>query len=242
MTFKLESVEFSSCLSCGKAPILWDLPITWSPIFSVTSTALIDIPPELSTDERLLSVLGDLREIVALVNCHAIMKSRLDGNIFQAAMSSVRYRLLFLLEDEDVRGSTCECLCLGMLAFLTTTLAIPGRRVSYPYFADRVRGANWNEDIAASSTTCYVHMWLLLVCAMTVLHVDGEDQEWLRRLWLRIWMPDMKWNALQRRISDIAWLPKIHDRSGWEVFVALSAQTDGSEQLGQALGGLESKS
>lgn len=221
--FKLESLEFSSCLSIGGMPRLWGPPVTWDRIFPVTSTASIDIPPSLSTDRRILAVFDDLRELAAMVNRHIARESRLDGGVFQAAMSSIRYRLLFLLEDEDVRGSTCECLCLGMLAFLTTMFAIPGKRLPYPYLAVRVQDANWSQGLAmVPGGSCDLYGWLLLMCAMTVVDVGDGNGEWLRELWAVVSTPGTRWEAFERRMSSIAWLPNVHDAPGREEFDKLN--------------------
>jgi hypothetical protein len=166
-----------------------------------------------------------LRELVALVNSHVACESRLDGAVFQTAMSSIRYRSLFLLEDEGLMGTTGELLCLGMLAFLTTTFAVPGRRLPYPYLATRVRNATWTQGIAALRGSCHLGWWLLLICAMTVVDVEKESDRWFRDLWVGEANPEMKWFTLRQYMQDIAWFPNIHDRHGQQTFFDLGERS-----------------
>lgn len=226
MQFKLESLEFSSCLSSGAKARLWGPPMTWDPIFPSLFAAPIEIPSSMFHDERIMAVFSDLRELVALANSHVACESRLDGGVFQAAMSSIRYRSLFLLEDDGIRGTTGELLCLGMLAFLTTTFAVPGRRLPYPYLAARVRKASWNQGITALTGSCHLDWWILLMCAMTVVDIEMESDKWFRNLWARETNLEMKWFTLQRHMQDIAWFPNIHDRLGQRTFLALGGRSE----------------
>lgn len=221
---KLESLDFSFCLSCGAAPRLWGPPVAWEPIFAEPSTAPIHLPSALRTNERLLDVFNDLREFAVVINTHVAIKKRLDGQFFQKVMSSVRYRLLFLLKEREVqRSPECECLCLGMLAFLTTMFAIPGRRLLYPHLAERVRSADWGKAISKADDDDFICMWMLLVCAMTVVDMSASDEEWLKRLWVRASKSsDMTWETLREKMFEIAWFSNIHDAAGRETFVSLN--------------------
>lgn len=225
MQFKLESLEFSSCLSSGAKARLWGPPMTWDAIFPSPSMAPIDIPSLYTYDERIMAVLSDLRELVALANSHVACELRLDGGVFQMAMSSIRYRSLFLLEDDGIRGTTAELLCLGILAFLTTTFAVPGRRLPYPYLATRVRGTHWKQGIAALRGSCHLDWWILLMCAMTVVDVEKESDRWFRDLWVREINPETKWFTLRQHMQKISWFPNIHDRLGQQTFLALGGKS-----------------
>jgi hypothetical protein len=211
MQFKLENLELSSCLSYASKPRLWGPPISWDPIFASLPSKSIAIPPVLASSQPLLFIFDDLRGLTLLIQRQTAKQMRLEGEVFQSAISSIQYRLLFMLADDGIRDTKHECFCLGMLAFLTTMFSITGRRLSYPHLARRLRGCRWPEDQITSAPGNPVLVWLVLISAMTVL--DAEEQ-WLQDLWTRVSTSATDWEAVHCQMQDIAWFPSVHSELG----------------------------
>jgi hypothetical protein len=88
-------------------------------------------------NERLATVYYDLQYLTVTINQNANYNARWKGAAFQEVFSSIQARLLCLMTE--LNDPLQEFLCLGMLAFLTTSFRIPGRTVTYPYLAERFR-------------------------------------------------------------------------------------------------------
>lgn len=57
---------------------------------------------------------------------------------------------------------------------------------------------------------------------MAVLHVDGEDTEWLAELWRDLIPVEWNWNEAQKRLRKFPWIGILHDGAGRVVFEKLS--------------------
>lgn len=152
---------------------------------------------------------------MGLINDIFDMGSRLDGAIFQEAMSSIQSRLLHL--NEDLENTAEECLRLGMLAFMTTTFHLPGRRASYGNLADRFRYSC--QKIALSLKYNDLNLWLLMLGAISVFDVN---ELWLREWWCGISSPGILWEEARWRLQSVMWINCIHDDLGSKVFDQLT--------------------
>ncbi|KAI8266453.1 hypothetical protein K4K58_009709 [Colletotrichum sp. SAR11_239] len=141
--FKLDRLALTWALGSGGIPSFFTGPVSWSPYFErslETRTNTIEVGLiEVFADTRLAVVFQDLRHLVCLVNNHLANNSRLDGLLFQDCLGSVQARLVHL--QGDLEDASDECLRLGMLAFLSTTLQIPGGKFPYAYLAAKFRMA-----------------------------------------------------------------------------------------------------
>lgn len=81
-----------------------------------------------SWDRRLVIIYRDLQYLTILINENVRRHTRLSRAVFQKFISSIQSRLLRL--HKALPDPQAETLRLAMMAFLTTTLKIPGLRVS----------------------------------------------------------------------------------------------------------------
>jgi hypothetical protein len=120
-----------------------------------------------------------------------------------------------------------------MLALLTTTFQVAGKRAPYPHLERRFREfcrAGIDPDRASSE----VVLWLLVVGALAVFHVgdgagdgagdgegeDGDDAGWISELWRAHISPaGWGWEEAHRRLRGrFPWIAVLHDEAGRFVF------------------------
>ncbi|KAK1641028.1 hypothetical protein BDP81DRAFT_126328 [Colletotrichum phormii] len=105
-----------------------------------------------------------------------------------------------------------------MLAFLSTTLQIPGGRFPYKYLAESLRsicqttasGTLGNEDIL---------FWLLMVCAISFFEAE---EAWLRPLWLKLGVKHLSWDSARSRLQTVMWINKLQGTLGQTVWAKLA--------------------
>lgn len=92
-----------------------------------------------------------------------------------------------------------------MLAFITTTIQIPGQpRIDLPYLAIRFREA----CCAIEARTPEVRTLIL----------------WLKERW-QSQVPDLEWTEAQGRLEEIMWINAIHDKPGKKAFEFMRGRT-----------------
>lgn len=241
MAMPLTTLRFdlSYALSTGKPPQFFMDPISWSPIFALdsgfspghdrakegqeSSPESVFGPQDLDflSDPKLRAVFNDLLQFTALLN---VSSSSLDCHVpllrdtdYQNLICSIQYRLLLLqgklsaIMDESIR--------LAMLAFLTTTSQVAGQRARFPHLERRFRefcGAANNDGKPE------VTLWLLVVGAMAVFDVVGEDEEWMTELWRTHIPPAWNWDVVHTKLLSCPWIRVLHDGPGQACFMALS--------------------
>lgn len=220
LQFKLESLDLMLCLAVGAKPRFLTGPIYWGP--SVKHSSRIGGQPSLELsdqlfDARLISVFQDLQQLAGLINGTYERRTRLSVGDFQSTFSSIQTRLLYL---KDTLGGSSECLCLGMLAILTTVVRIPGRRLSYSYLARRLQ-QSCRAIPASSSASRTLILWLTVVCGMTVF---DSSEPWLLESWEMAAEPGLSWLAARQRLQKVIWIKCVHEESGKQVFTALGKQ------------------
>ncbi|CAM1501323.1 Fc.00g104850.m01.CDS01 [Cosmosporella sp. VM-42] len=217
--FKLESADLVWCLSFGGVPRFLEDPLTWDPFFigpwPISDNRMTQLSSSDRLDPRLLATFHDLQYLAALVNDHYQTKTRLRANLFQPAMSSIQARLLKLKDMPTDRPS--QGLCLAALAFLTTTFQLPGSRLPYTYLAHRLRNC-YDSIISPSPELENIFLWLLMVCAISVIDVD---ESWIRASWKAVVKPELLWEEARASLDNVMWIGCIHDELGREAFSAL---------------------
>lgn len=168
------------------------------------------------TNPALVTIFGHLRYFAGLLNLAAVSsKHRLLDNDFQNCYCWLQYRLLQLQNTFD--NAFDESLRLAMLAFLTTTFQIPGKRVVYPYLSRRFQECYLAVDINTPKLQ-YLSLWTLVVGAMSVW--DAEEP-WLGERWGTV-VGESTWPEIRGQLKDILWIDFLHDKAGKRVFDSLT--------------------
>jgi hypothetical protein len=111
-----------------------------------------------------------------------------------------------------------EFVCLGMLACLTTSFKIPGRRITYRYLADRFRQSCFAMLARPEQRELEVlELWGLMMGAISVF--DIEEEVWLLARGAEVAKDQgVEWQDVQKRLQSIMWIGCIHDEAGNKMF------------------------
>ena len=238
--------DLSYALRTGKPPQFFIDPISWSPIFdlpSPTSSGLgfsvedvggqssspSNLSPNLNFlhEPKLLVIFQDLLHFTALLNAPSSDSSnytpRLKDTEYQNYICSIQYRLLRL--QDQLTSILDESTRLAMLALLTTTFQVAGQRAKYPHLERRFR-----EFCRATCTgvPSEVTLWLLIVSAMAVFRIDGEDAEWMAESWRARIPAGWDWDDAHKRLRGFPWIGVLHDEAGRVAFEALCRKAQDS--------------
>jgi hypothetical protein len=110
-----------------------------------------------------------------------------------------------------------EMVRLTMLALLTTTFRLPGRKIEYVWIVERL-GSMYRKVIDGPlHWDATLRRWVLITAAMTVA---GPQQMWIREAWKN---PDIHlgWAALKSDLVRIIWFEVLHDEPGEIAFQQL---------------------
>jgi hypothetical protein len=167
------------------------------------------------TDHRLAAVFNDVKHLVHLINVHFAKNTKFHGEAFQASISSIQSRLLLLKDLLKGVSAMDEIVCLAMLAFMTTTFQIPGRKVPYWDLRRNLRKAI--DKVWAARGGSEVGVWVLVIGAISVLD-KCEDQAWLVEKWTEVAEDGVEWEVVKMRVQRVLWIDCIHDKLGKELF------------------------
>ncbi len=218
----LRSLDLTWSVQSGALPHYSHEPVDWRSaftgpraVFDTTSLALM--VAEL-VDSRLATVFQDFQRLTKLINAHAEKDGRLKGDIFQHVLGSIQRRLLWLRFPQDDGWS--ERLRLGMLAYLTTTFQLSGRKISYDYLSARYRlSCQMLEASTLSTSMRTLTAWLLLVGATSVFE---PSEPWLRATWNDTAIAGENWEDAQHRLESVLWISHIQDETGRRAYAALT--------------------
>jgi hypothetical protein len=166
-------------------------------------------------------VFNDTRHLVHLINVHFSKNTKFHGETFHVSISSVQSRLLLLKDLLTGASAVDEAMCLAMLAFMTTTFQIPGRKVPYVDLKRRLRNAV--ERARAEQGGSEVEVWVLVVGAISVLDT-GEDEAWMVKKWAEVAEYDVEWEKVRAGLQRVLWIDCIHDRLGREAFDRMTSR------------------
>ncbi|KAL2130366.1 hypothetical protein VTI74DRAFT_6548 [Chaetomium olivicolor] len=239
LQIKIGRFDLCFALSTGKPPHFFMDPISWSPIFellspissgsSPTYEAADDrssSPSSLSSnvdflhEPRIAVIFHDLLHFTFLLNASTSDPAHhtplLRDTEYQNYVCSIQYRLLRL--QDKLSSILDESTRLAMLALLTTRFQVADQRAPYPHLEHRFR-----EFCRASVTPApsEVKLWLLIVGAMSVFRVDGEDAGWMAELWRAHIPAEWGWDEAHRRLREYPWINVLHDQAGRVAFETL---------------------
>ncbi|KXH66318.1 hypothetical protein CSAL01_06821 [Colletotrichum salicis] len=218
--FKLDRLALSWSLGTGGTPCFFNGPVSWESCFDAQSRdpnlGAEILSCDVVRDWRLAAVWQDLKHLVNLINHHLACNSLLDGSLFQGSLGSIQTRLVHLQDGIDNRSD--ECLRLGMLAFLSTTLQIPGGRFPYKYLAESLRNI-CQTTAGGTLENKNILFWLLMVCAISVF---GAEEAWLRPLWLQFMVEHLSWDRARSRLQTVMWIDKLQGTLGQTAWAKLA--------------------
>jgi len=170
-------------------------------------------------DARLSTVFQDFQRLTRLINAYANEDGRLKGDFFQHVLASIQRRLLWLRFSQV--DSWSERLRLGMLAYLTTTFQLSGRKVSYDYLSARYRlscqalGASTPPDDMRT-----LNAWLLFVGVLSVIE---PTESWLRALWDEVTGSVRGWEDMQQQLESVLWIGNVQNEAGKSAYETLTS-------------------
>ncbi|KAK4952428.1 hypothetical protein LTR10_009234 [Elasticomyces elasticus] len=218
--FKLICLDLSWSLYSGSRPHFSDESTSWQSVIvgplwtdhqSVEALTVTDL-----VGVRMATIYHDLQCMVGIINDGVARGDPVRGDLFQHWLASVQNRLLLLECVSD--NSMSESLRLGLLAFLSTTIQIPGGCMTYPSFASTY-GRAWRAVQAPAPEHRLLQSWLLIVGAMSVLDVS---EPWVKSRWAESSLAGLEWEEVRHRLETVMWISCIHDGLGRRAFAALS--------------------
>ena len=216
----------------GEEPVFAASPLDWGSLFpSDVLPVYMDsslLPMTDNAEEKLAIIFHDLRCFTSAINANVRRHKRWESNSFQIIINSIQSRLLQL--SSTPKQPLRECLRLGMLAFLTTTFVVPGRRIPYTFLAERLQSAIQalaeGEELSGHST---IRLWALMMGAISFLDIESD---WICAAW-RAWLPTvaMSWKQFRMQLMSVMWIECMHDELGRTVFqrLSLSSQSSGKD-------------
>ncbi|OHE94325.1 hypothetical protein CORC01_10372 [Colletotrichum orchidophilum] len=218
--FKLDRLALSWALGTGGAPCFFTSPVGWDSCFDAQLTPpnyhAETILSDVVSDWRLAAVWQDLRHLVNLINQHLACNSLLDGSLFQDSLGSIQTRLIRLQDQIDTPSD--ECLRLGMLAFLSTTLQIPGGKLPYKYLTESLKNI-CQPLVIQTLMNERITLWLLMVGAISVLEAD---EAWLWPLWLNLGVRQLSWENARSRLQSVMWIDRLQGALGQAAWAKLA--------------------
>jgi hypothetical protein len=176
----------------------------------------------------MVAIFHDLVHFTVLLNASSSDSSRhiplLRDTEYQNLICSIQYRILRL--QDKLSSILDESVRLAMLAFLTTTFQVAGQRARYFHLERRFREFCRATGAEAPSE---VTLWLLLVGAMAVFHMDSEDAVWMAESWRAHIPAEWDWDEGHKRLREFPWIGILHDEAGRVAFDALCRKARDSD-------------
>ncbi|KAK0250651.1 hypothetical protein B0A54_01534 [Friedmanniomyces endolithicus] len=221
--FMLERLDLAWSAYSGAWPNYSCEPTDWRSAFTGPQAAsgennLASMVAKM-VDARLSTVFQDFQRLTRLINAYANEDGRLKGDFFQHVLASIQRRLLWLRFSQV--DSWSERLRLGMLAYLTTTFQLSGRKVSYDYLSARYRlscqalGASTPPDDMRT-----LNAWLLFVGVLSVIE---PTESWLRALWDEVTGSVRGWEDMQQQLESVLWIGNVQNEAGKSAYETLTS-------------------
>ncbi|CAO2650219.1 Nn.00g015110.m01.CDS01 [Neocucurbitaria sp. VM-36] len=215
--FKLDRLDLAWSLSSGKKPFFLHPVVFWEPSFPrpPSDTSLYH-PPE-SWDFRLVNLFRDFQYITVTINDNVDKHARYNAACFQDVLSSLQSRLMHLehLLHDPIEG----LVRLTLLAFLTTTFKVPGRKIPYTWVAKKLEKTYTDAIDSINRREKSFRLWILMVVAISV---NGSNKGWLQKAW-RADAMTVTWAETKEHLIKVMWIECIHDKPGEVVLQQLTS-------------------
>ncbi|KAF9878164.1 hypothetical protein CkaCkLH20_04202 [Colletotrichum karsti] len=171
-----------------------------------------------SLDLRLSNIFQDTQDFSRMVNYLFRMK-KMDPDKFQALMTSVQYRLIYLKLDDDA-DIMAEAFRLAMLGFIASLfLHVLGLKMNFIWMTNRFRETLNKVDMSQLSTPAAktVFAWTLVMGSMTVFS-EADDSWLLPKLASVQGSLGQTWPEAKKNLDKVMWINVAHDLKGVQVF------------------------
>ncbi|KAL6787316.1 hypothetical protein J3E68DRAFT_165098 [Trichoderma sp. SZMC 28012] len=166
---------------------------------------------------KLFTVFIDMQRFSLLVNTFVSSQNKLKQELFQEAMISIQYRLLFLRYRLDTQFLD-ETVRISLLAYQASIfLYIPGSSSRYEFLESQYHSIIQEMDDSTTEAASF-KLWMLFVGAF-IFH-DATNQ--LLYSMIANLTIGSSWTSVRTRLKDIMWIDVIHDDRGKEIFQASS--------------------
>jgi hypothetical protein len=218
--FKLDRIDLAWSLSSGRRPYFVQPVESWG----CTITApYAPLPPNLyrpsaDWDYRIVNVFKDFQNLTLKINRNRLRFVTHDPSIFQGDLASLQSRLICLADI--VTKPTEQLVRLVMLAMLTTTFLIPGRKIPYDWVVEQLRKAFITASSEVRSDRSLL-LWMLVITSFTVAKAHDK---WIRDAWLVVGA-ELEWADVKAHLMRVMWIEIVHDEPGEMAYQQLKMST-----------------
>ncbi|KAM0722725.1 hypothetical protein Q7P37_002166 [Cladosporium fusiforme] len=212
--FKLNGIDLVWTLASGKEPFFTRVPTSWDSIFPSPrpSKAANLLSPPLYWDMRLVNAFTDLQTLSLQINQSVRAHTRYNAARFSSVLTSVQSRLTYLRGALD--DPLQEVMRLAMLALMTTTFAVPGRKTPYNRVVAELPELYPKIGNRECGQRRKLLLWALIVFVSTVV---SAQEQWLREAWNEV-APGLNWMGVREILAEVMWIEVAHDGIGEMAF------------------------
>lgn len=218
---KILHLDLWRALMTDGKPGWYRSPVSWRPLYQApprkSRTGINSLVEELDVP-RLTGVFYDLQALSNSINDASEGGAHLDGAAYDSSVRSIQDRLLHL--ENDISSPLAHAVRLGMLAFMTTMMRIPGGKIPLTYMYGKLRSTCLGLDVSTPERRC-IGFWLLMVGGVSVFEAD---EPWLRARWEDVAEADLGWDEARSKLREVMWISTLHDDLGRRVFAQVARQ------------------
>jgi hypothetical protein len=161
-------------------------------------------------------VFRDFQRVANGINFNVRSHARQNAKCFQGILSSLQTRLMHL--EHSLPQPIEQLVRLSLLALLTTTFKVPGRKIPYFWLAQRLETAFAEVCSGPVAVDPVLQQWVVVVAAISICEsADG----WPRGAW-ETSATERNWNAMKTSLLGVVWIECIHDQLGEGIFQKMS--------------------
>jgi hypothetical protein len=146
------------------------------------------------------------------INRNQLKYARHNPSAFQGGLSSIQSRLSYL--GKFLQDPLERLIHLTMLAFMTTTFKIPGRKVRYKWLLQQLQDTYKEVGSSLYSLDESVVLWVLVTTAFTVA---GAQTRWIQEAWEGTYV-EPNWTTVKNHLMRVIWIEIMHDQAGELVY------------------------
>ena len=215
--YKLDRIDLAWSLASGRKPYFMQPINSWDCHIRCPYPTL---PPNLyqpsaAWDYRIVNTFKDFQNLTLMINRNRLKFVINTPEVCQADLSSLQTRLICLADA--VTQPIEELVRLVMLAMLTTTFQLPGRRIPYAWVIEQLRtmyttvGSEMRQDKS-------LLLWVLLTASITVARTHDT---WIRDA-LKTAVAGLEWKDVQAHVSRVMWIEIVYNKLGKKTYDRLS--------------------
>lgn len=215
--FKLDRIDLAWHLASGRKPYFMQPIKSWDCRIRCPYPTL---PPNLyqpsaAWDFRIVNVFKDFQNLTLMINRNRLKFVLNKPEVCRADLTSLQTRLICL--GDVVTQPIEELVRLAMLAMLTTTFQLPGRRIPYAWVVEQLRTMYITAGSEITQDKSLI-LWVLLTASITVARTHDT---WIRDA-LKTSIAGLEWENVQAHVSRVMWIEIVHNKPGQKAYDRLS--------------------